>query len=250
MANIRFATPTCGAASPTPFLSSIVATNSRPNSSSLGPNSLSSTLSQTLDRIGSSQYRSGRMLSGVSLSASLGIKIEPLEGRAEQALDLLPPDRHPAWVSVKTRLALYFPESYDAERLVESPEPLVARVVLYIGVVPVARVLAEHMRQAEIFLDGLRDDLGAIGDARAGILRQLGGDEHHAPVALKHVQAARGVLTEIALVCECGNRHVPDHRFGRRLQPEHFQCDFGTSKSFEHVIPSIYSLRVIGQKRL
>src|ERR1035437_2003887 len=56
MANMRFVTPTCGAASPIPFLAVIVAISCHPNSSNLGPNSLSSILSQILDSTGSSQY--------------------------------------------------------------------------------------------------------------------------------------------------------------------------------------------------
>src|SRR5208337_1297881 len=59
--NMRFATPTCGAASPMPLRDFMVANRLCPNSTSLGPNSLSSILSQTLDSAGSSQYRSGRM---------------------------------------------------------------------------------------------------------------------------------------------------------------------------------------------
>src|SRR5208282_2424011 len=57
MANIRLVTPTCGAASPIPLRSSIVSSKDAANSSSFGPNSLSSTASHSVLRTGSSQYR-------------------------------------------------------------------------------------------------------------------------------------------------------------------------------------------------
>src|SRR5208282_37038 len=57
MAKIRLLTPTCGAARPMPLRSSIVSNKDAANSSSFGPNSLSSTAPHNVLRTGSSQYR-------------------------------------------------------------------------------------------------------------------------------------------------------------------------------------------------
>src|ERR1700676_3899337 len=69
--NSLLVTPTCGAANPTPLDASIVAISCRENSSSCGPNSLPSILSQTLDSTGSSQYRKDNLSTAIPLNQAL-----------------------------------------------------------------------------------------------------------------------------------------------------------------------------------